>query len=68
MNQNPVFELENSVLARSVKLVLLDGVGGVLPRELAFQLHRHHWDAVEEQDNINAVFVAQGVVELPGAV
>ena len=68
MNQHPVFELENSVLARPVEFILLDGVGGVLPGELAFQLHGHHRDTVEEQDDINAVFVVQGVVELPGAV
>ena len=68
MDQHSVFELENSILARSIKLVLLNGVGGVLPGELAFQFHGHHWDTVEEQDNINAVFVAQGVVELPGTV
>ena len=59
---------KDSVLPRPVELVLLDGVGGVLAGKLAFQLHGHHRDTVEEQDNINAVFVAQGVVELPGAV
>ena len=68
MDQHPVFELKDSVLPRSVELVLLDGVGGVLAGKLTFQLHRHHWDTVEEQDNINAVFVAQGVVKLSGAV
>ena len=68
MNQHPVLELENGVFARPVKLVLLDSVGGVLPSELAFQLHGHHRDAVEEQDNINAVFVTQGIMELPGTV
>ena len=68
MNQYPIFELENSVFARPVELVLLDSVGGVLPGELAFQLHGHHGDTVKEQDNINAVFAIEGVVELPGAV
>ena len=68
MDQHTVFELKNGVLARSVELILLDGVGGVLSGKLAFQLHGHHWDTIKEQDNINAVFVAQGVVELPGAV
>ena len=68
MNQNPVLELENCVLARPVELVLLDGVGGVLPGELTFQLHGYHRDTVEEQNDINAVFVAQGVVKLPGTV
>ena len=68
MDQHPVLELENSVFARPVELVLLDGVSGVLPGELAFQLHGHHRDAVEKQDNVNAVFIAQGVVELPGTV
>ena len=68
MDQHSVFELKNSVLACSVELVLLNSICGVLPGELAFQLHGHHRDTVEEQNNINAVFVAQGVVELPGAV
>ena len=68
MDQHPVFELKNSILARPVKLVLLDGIGSVLSGKLAFQLHGHHRDAVEEQDNIDTVFVAQGVVELPTAV
>lgn len=68
MDQNTVLELKNSILARPVELVLLNGIGGVLPGKLAFQLHGHHRDAVEEKDNINAVFVAQGVMELPGAV
>ena len=68
MDQHPVFELKDSVLPRSVELVLLDGFGGVLAGKLAFQLHGHHRDAVEEENNINAVFVTQGVVELPGAV
>ena len=68
MNQHPVFELENCIFPRPVELILLDGVGGVLAGKLTFQLHRHHWDTVEEQDNINAVFVAQGVVKLSGAV
>lgn len=68
MDQHSVFELKNSVLACSVELILLNGVGGVLPRKLAFQLHGHHRDTVEEEDDINAVLVAQGVVELPCAV
>ena len=68
MNQHPVFKLENGVFPRPVEFILLDSVGGVLPGELAFQLHGHYRDTVEEQDNINAVFVAQGVVELPGTV
>ena len=68
VNEHAIFELENRVLARPIESILLDGVGGVLPGELAFQLHRHHRDAVEEQDNVDAVLTAQGVVELPGAV
>ena len=68
MNQHPVFKLENGVFPRPVEFILLDSVGGVLPGELAFQLHGHYRDTVEEQDNINAVFVAQGVMELPGAM
>ena len=68
MNEHAIFELENRVLARPIESILLDGVGGVLPGELAFQLHGHHRDAVEEQDHVDAVLVAQGVVELPGAV
>ena len=68
MDQNPVLELENCVPARSVELILLNGVGGVLSRKLAFQLHGHHRNTVEEEDDINAVLVAQGVVELPCAV
>ena len=68
VNQHPVFELEDGVLARPVEPVLLDGVGGVLAGELAFQLQGHHRDAVEEQDHVDAVFATQGVVELPGAV
>lgn len=48
VNQHSVFELKNSVLACPVELVLLDVVGGVLPGELAFQLHGHHRYAVEK--------------------
>ena len=68
MDQHPLPERKDRVLARAVQLILLDGVGRVLPGELAFQLHGHHRDTIDEQDNINAVFVAQGVVQLPGAV
>ena len=66
--QHPVFKLEDGVLPCPVEAVLLHGVGGVLAGELAFQLHGHHRDTVEKEDDIDAVLVAQGVVELPGAV
>ena len=66
--QHPVFKLEDGVLPCPVEAVLLHGVGGVLSGELAFQLHGHHRDSVEKEDDVDAVLVAQGVVELPGAV
>ena len=47
---------------------MLDSVSSVLPGKLTFQLHRYHRDAVEEQNNVNAVFVIQRIMQLPGTM
>ena len=68
VDQNPLPKGKDRVFAGAVQLILLDGIGRVLPGELAFQLHRRHRDTIDEQHHINTVFVVEGVVQLPGAV
>ena len=68
VHQHAVFEGEDGVPAGAVKLVLLHGVSHALAGELAFELHGHHGNAVEEEHNIHAVFVDRGIVQLAGAV
>ena len=68
MHQHALLEGKDSVLARAVKLILLDSIGSALAGELALQLHAHHGNAVDEQHDINAVLIHQGIVELAGAV
>ena len=68
MHQNPFFESENRVLVLPVETVLFDGVCRVLAGELAFQFHRHDGNAVDEQNDIDALFITRRIMELAGTV
>ena len=46
MNKNPLIKGKNRILAGSVELILIDGIRNILPRELTFELHRHHGNTV----------------------
>ena len=46
MNENPLIEGKNRILAGSVELILIDSIRDILPRELTFELHRHHGNTV----------------------
>ena len=68
VNKYTILKLKNRILTCSVKFILVDRIIGILTGELIFQFHRHYGNTVEEQHNINTVFVAHGIVELTGAV
>ena len=44
MNQHTLLESKDGVLACPVKLILIDGIGGILTCKLALQFHGHHRD------------------------
>ena len=57
MHQHALLECKYGIPAGAVKFVLLDGIAGVLPGELALQLHAHHGNAIDEQhDIISSIF------------
>ena len=68
MDQDTLFKCKYSIPAGAVELVLGDGICSILTRELALQLHGDNGDAVQEQDDIDAVLILKGVMELAGAV
>ena len=68
VHQHAVVVFKDGVVARAVELVLRYGVCRTLAGELALELHGHHGDAVEQQYDIDAVFVVERVVQLPRAV
>ena len=68
VDQDTLFKCKYSIPAGAVELVLGDGICSILTRELALQLHGDNGDAVQEQDNINAVLILEGIMELTGAV
>ena len=44
--------------------MLVDGVANAL-REVGLEFHRRHWQAVQEQHEVDAVLVVLGVMHLP---
>lgn len=68
MHEHAVFEFKNRILVRPVEFIMTDGVVGILPGELVFELHRHHGNAVQKQHDVDAVLVGYGIVQLTSTV
>ena len=68
VDQDTLFKCKYSIPAGTIELVLGDGICSILTRELALQLHGDNGNAVQEQDDIDAVFILKGVMELTGTV
>ena len=68
VDQDTLFKCKYSIPSGAVELVLRDGICSILTRELALQLHGDNGDAVQEQDDIDAVLILKRVMELAGAV
>ena len=68
VDQDTLFKCKYSISSGAVELVLGDGICSILTRELALQLHGDNRDAVQEQDDIDAVLILERVMELAGTV
>ena len=68
VDQDTLFKCKYSIPAGAVELVLGDGICSILTGELALQLHGYNRNTVQEQDDIDAVLILEGVMELAGAV
>ncbi|MBA7585807.1 hypothetical protein ES708_27796 [subsurface metagenome] len=65
MNQGTFFKLEYWSLGVSVVGKLFPRIRNILTCELVFQLHGNKRKTVQEQDNIQGIFIPVVVMELP---
>ena len=57
MDKNTLLKGKDRIFPRSIKLILIYGIGSVLSCELAFKLHRYHWNTIYKKNYIYAVFI-----------
>ena len=64
MHQYSFFEGKNCILTGTIKLILINGICGILSCKLAFQLHRYYRNSVYKKHYIYAVLIMYRVVKL----
>ena len=68
MHQYSFFEGKNCILTGTIKLILINGICGILSCKLAFQLHRYYRNSVYKKHYIYAVLIMYRVVKLSGTM
>ena len=68
MYQHSFFKSKNSILAGTIKLILVNRICGILSCKLAFQLHRYYRNTVYKKHYIHAVLIIYRVVKLSGTM
>ena len=64
MHQHSFLKCKNSILAGTIKLILINGICSILSCKLAFQLHSYYRNTVYKKHNINTVLIMYRVVKL----
>ena len=68
MHQYSFLEGKNSILAGTIKLILINCICCILTCKLAFQLHRYYRNSVYKKHNIYAVLIMYRVMKLSGTM
>ena len=68
MHQYSFFEGKNCILTSTIKLILINGICGILSCKLAFQFHRYHRNTIYKKHNINAVLIMYRIMKLSGTM
>ena len=68
MHQYSFFEGKNCILTGTIKLILINGICGILSCKLTFQLHRYYRNTIYKKHNIYAVLIIYRVVKLSGTM
>ena len=68
MHQYSFFEGKNCILTGTIKLILINGICGILSCKLALQFHRYHRNTIYKKNNIYTVLIMYRVMKLSGTM
>ena len=68
MYQHSFLKCKNSILAGTIKLILVNCICCILSCKLAFQFHRYHRNTIYKKHNINTVLIMYRIMKLSGTM